>query len=85
MVRVIRGHVLEELRRLPDECVDWVTSPPYYGFRVYPGAEAVGGVRRGARIALHPTAAAGPCVICAGRGGGNSGVNQTPTHILSTS
>lgn len=35
-VRILRGHVLDRLRDLPDESVHCVvTSPPYYGLRDY--------------------------------------------------
>ena len=35
-------HVLDALKRIPDGSVDCVfTSPPYYGLRLYSGAEAV--------------------------------------------
>lgn len=35
-VRILRGHVLDRLRELPDESVHCcVTSPPYYGLRDY--------------------------------------------------
>jgi DNA modification methylase len=66
MVWVIRGHVLEELRRLPDECVDCVvTSPPYYGFRVYPGAEAVWGGAEGCPHSFTPDSSGGAvCNMC---------------------
>jgi len=35
-VTIIKGHVLDALRRLPDESVDCIiTSPPYWGLRDY--------------------------------------------------
>ena len=34
--KIIKGHVLDVLRKLPDECIDTViTSPPYWGLRSY--------------------------------------------------
>lgn len=34
--KIIKGHVLDVLRKLPDECIDTViTSPPYWGLRFY--------------------------------------------------
>lgn len=42
--RIHAGHVLDTLRRIPDECVQMsVTSPPYYGLRDYGTAEWEGG------------------------------------------
>ena len=40
--------VLDALRQLPDESIDFImTSPPYYGLRSYTGADAIwGGNRR---------------------------------------
>jgi len=39
-----QGHVLDVLRRLPDESVDLIiTSPPYWSLRSYPGTETVWG------------------------------------------
>ena len=36
LLRLYQGHVLEELRAMPDESVDCVvTSPPYWGLRAY--------------------------------------------------
>ena len=41
---LLHGHVLDRLRDLPDESVDCVmTSPPYWGLRLYRGAESVWG------------------------------------------
>lgn len=40
--KVLCGHVLDELKKFPDECIDCIiTSPPYYSCREYPGAEAI--------------------------------------------
>lgn len=40
--KVLCGHVLDELKKFPDECIDCIiTSPPYYGCREYSGAEAI--------------------------------------------
>lgn len=34
--QILQGHVLEQLKRLPDESIDMViTSPPYWGLRDY--------------------------------------------------
>lgn len=42
-VRILRGHVLDRLRELPDESVHCcVTSPPYYGLRDYGVAGQLG-------------------------------------------
>ena len=44
MNRVIIGHAMEALRSLPDESVHCcVTSPPYWGLRVYGTAQSFGG------------------------------------------
>jgi len=41
---IINEHVLDALKKMPDESVDCViTSPPYYGLRSYKGAETVWG------------------------------------------
>jgi len=43
-VKILNEHVLDALKKLPDESVDCIiTSPPYYGLRFYKGAEAVWG------------------------------------------
>ncbi|MCM8807973.1 MAG: site-specific DNA-methyltransferase [Candidatus Omnitrophica bacterium] len=40
--KILCGHVLDELKKFPDECIDCIiTSPPYYGCREYIGAEAI--------------------------------------------
>ena len=42
--KIINEHVLEALKKMPDESVDCIiTSPPYYGLRSYKGAETVWG------------------------------------------
>ncbi len=41
---IIRGNVLNVLKKLPDNSADCIiTSPPYYGMRIYSGAETVWG------------------------------------------
>ena len=51
---LLRGHVLDRLRELPDESVDCImTSPPYYGLRMYRGAESQWGEWHG-QLGLEP-------------------------------
>jgi DNA modification methylase len=41
-VKIIQGHVLEALKKIPDNSVDCiVTSPPYWGLRKYPDSANV--------------------------------------------
>ena len=51
---LLRGHVLDRLKELPDESVDCImTSPPYYGLRMYRGAESQWGDWHG-QLGLEP-------------------------------
>ncbi|MEM0124617.1 MAG: site-specific DNA-methyltransferase [Candidatus Micrarchaeaceae archaeon] len=53
--RIINSPVLDGLKLLPDESVDFImTSPPYYGLRSYEGAEAVWGSWKG-QLGLEPS------------------------------
>jgi DNA modification methylase len=52
---LINKHVLEALKEIPDESIDCiVTSPPYYGLRLYKGAETVWGEWEG-QLGLEPS------------------------------